>query len=313
MNMVDAAIPAVSSTNTLPEPFMTPSNQNRLGIALMCLGILLFALNDVMGKWLMSTYGVGQVLLLRSLAAILILVPFALKAGLGNILCAPRTGLQLARAFFGTVETACFYWAVTTLPLVSVMTYYLSAPLYVAAIAPFLLKERLARDQWLAVILGFAGVMLVLQPSAETLTLPAIIAIIGSILFACLMLSTRQLRDTSATSLIVWQTMGALVFGAVFAPFSWVPPTPRDFALLSLLGVVAMIAHVLVAQAFRLAPASIVAPFNYTLIVWAALFGWLFFGEWPNVWMAAGAIVIVAAGLYLLWREGQPSPQVDPP
>ena len=158
---------------------MNSASNNRLGIGLMCLGILLFALNDVMGKWLMSTYTVGQVLLLRSAAAILILVPFALKEGLGAILRAPRPGLQLARVAFGTLETACFYWAVATLPLVSVMTFYLSAPLYVAAIAPFLLKERLARDQWLAVILGFVGVLCVLQPSGETLTLPAIIAIVG--------------------------------------------------------------------------------------------------------------------------------------
>ncbi len=294
---------------------MTLINQNRLGIGLMCLGILLFALNDVMGKWLVATYTVGQVLLLRSLAAILILVPFILKEGVGTILNAPRPGLQLARVAFGTIETACFYWAVTTLPLVSVMTYYLSAPLYVAAIAPFLLRERLARDQWIAVVLGFIGVLMVLRPSAETLTLPAIVAIIGSLLYAGLMLSTRMLRGTSATSLIVWQTAGALVLGAVLAPFGWVQPTWRDFALLSMLGVVAMGAHVLVAQALRIAPAAVVSPFNYTLIVWAAIFGWLFFGEWPDGWMIAGAIVIVAAGLYLLSREGRtaPTPQVDPP
>jgi drug/metabolite transporter (DMT)-like permease len=294
---------------------MTPANQTRLGIGLMCLGILLFSLNDVMGKWLMSTYTVGQVLLLRSIAALLILAPFALKEGLGNILAAPNPGLQLLRVVFGTVETACFYWAVTTLPLVSVMTYYLAAPLYVAAIAPLLLGERLARDQWLAVILGFVGVLTVLRPSAETLTLPAGIAIFGSFLFAGLMLSTRQLRGTSATTLIVWQTAGALVFGAVLAPFGWVPPTARDFALLSLLGVVAMMAHVLVAQALRMVPAAVVSPFNYTLIVWAAVFGWLFFGEWPDVWLVVGAVVIVASGLYLLWREGRSEPLLneDPP
>jgi drug/metabolite transporter (DMT)-like permease len=294
---------------------LTPSDQTRLGIALMCLGILMFALNDVLGKWLMSTYTVGQVLLLRSAAAMLILAPFALREGLGNILRAPRPGLHLLRAALGTVETACFYWAVITLPLVSVMTFYLSAPLYVAAIAPFLLHERLARDQWLAFVLGFAGVLCVLQPSAETLTLPAIVAVVGSVLFAGLMLTTRQLRGASAATLIVWQTMGALVFGVALAPFGWVQPSLRDFALLALLGVVAMIAHVLVAQALRIAPAAVVAPFNYTLIVWAALFGWLFFGERPNPMMIFGAVVIVVSGLYLLWREGRGEPPLsdDPP
>ncbi len=289
----------------------SPSN-NRLGIGLMCLGILFFSLNDVMGKWLMGTYTVGQVLLLRSAAALVILAPFALKEGLGTILRAPRPGLQVARVAFGTLDTACFYWAVTTLPLVSVMTFYLAAPLYVAAIAPFLLKEKMARDQWIAVLIGFAGVLCVLQPSRETLTLPAIVAFTGGLFFAGLMLSTRQLRGTSATSLIVWQTAGALILGAILSPFSWVQPSWRDFALLSLLGVIAMCAHVMVAQALRIAPAAVVTPFNYTLIVWAAVFGWVFFGEWPSPLMIVGAIVIVAAGLYLLWREGRQNPGKEP-
>jgi drug/metabolite transporter (DMT)-like permease len=294
---------------------MPQDNQTRLGIGLMCLGVLMFALNDVMGKWLMATYTVGQVLLLRSAAAMIILAPFALREGLGAILRAPRPGLQVLRVVCGTLEVACFYWAVTTLPLVSVMTYYLAAPLYVAAVAPFLLKERLTRDRWLAVVLGFMGVIVVLQPSTETLTLPAIVAIVGSALYAGLMLTTRQLRGTSATSLIVWQTVGAFVFGAALAPFGWVEPTMRDFALLALLGVVAMAAHMLVAQSLRIAEAAVVAPFQYTLIVWAAIFGWLFFGEWPTGAMVFGAVVIVASGLYLLWREGQPQPPLteDPP
>jgi drug/metabolite transporter (DMT)-like permease len=279
------------------------SSNARAGIGLMCLGILLFALNDVMGKWLMSTYTVGQVLLLRSVAAMALLLPFAAKEGWGGILRPPQPGLNALRMAFGTLETACFYWAVAYLPLVSVMTYYLAAPLYVAAIAPFLLKERLDAGRWTAVLIGFAGVLMVLRPSAETLTGPALIAVVGSLLFAGLLLSTRLLKGASATTLIVWQTGGALVFGLMLAPFGWVQPSARDFALLGLLGVVAMMAHVMVAKALQLAPAAIVSPFQYTLIVWAALFGWLFFGEWPDNWMIAGAIVIVLSGLYLLWRE----------
>jgi drug/metabolite transporter (DMT)-like permease len=287
---------------------MTSPDQSRHGIGLMCLGILLFALNDVMGKWLMSTYTVGQVLALRSAAALLILVPFAFKEGWGNILSAQRPGLQIVRVVFATLEAACFYWAVAYISLVSVMTYYLAAPLYVAAIAPFLLKERMDISRWIAVLIGFCGVLMVLRPSAETLTVPALIAILGSILFAGLILSTRVLKGTSSVSLIVWQTMGALIFGVVLLPFGWVQPSLRDFVLLALLGVVAMLAHMLVAKALKLAPAAVVSPFQYTLIVWAALFGWLFFGEWPDNWMIAGAVIIVASGLYLLWREGQTKP-----
>ena len=274
----------------------------------MCLGILFFSLNDVMGKWLMSTYTVGQVLFLRSGAAMLVLLPFVFKEGFGNLVSAPNTGLQITRMAFGTLETACFYWAVAYLPLVSVMTYYLAAPLYVAAIAPFLLKERMDTSRWIAVLVGFAGVLMVLKPSAETLTAPALIAIIGSMLFAGLILSTRLLKGTPSLNLIVWQTMGALIFGALLLPFGWVQPSLRDFGLLSLLGLVAMLAHVLVAKALQIAPAAVVSPFQYTLIVWAVLFGWLIFDEWPDNWMIFGAVVIVASGLYLLWREGKTEP-----
>jgi drug/metabolite transporter (DMT)-like permease len=294
---------------------MTPPNRPRLGIGLMCLGILMFALNDVMGKWLMSTYTVGQLLLLRSAAALVILAPLALKEGLGDIARAPRPGLQLLRVACGTLDTACFYFAVAYLPLASVMTFYLAAPLYVAAAASLMMGERLSADRWLAIGVGFAGVLCVLQPSAATLTPPAIIGMLGGVFFAGLMLTTRQLRGTSATSLIVWQTAGALAAGAALSPFAWVTPTLVDFGLLSLLGVVAMAAHMLVAQAVRIAPAGVVSPFQYLLIVWAALFGWLFFGEWPDGWMIAGAVVIVASGLYLLWREARPQPPFidDPP
>ena len=138
----------------------------------MCLGILMFSLNDVMGKWLMATYTVGQVLALRSAAALLILLPFVFKEGWGQIIFAQNPSLQMLRVAFATLEAACFYWAVAYLPLVSVMTYYLAAPLYVAAVAPFLLHERMELSRWIAVLLGFCGVLMVLRPSTETLTLP---------------------------------------------------------------------------------------------------------------------------------------------
>jgi drug/metabolite transporter (DMT)-like permease len=284
-------------------------NSNRAGIGLMCLGILMFSLNDVMGKWLVATYSVGQILLIRSFAALLILSPLILKAGWQDLTALPNKPLQLLRVIFGTLEVAAFYWAVTSLSLVAVMTYYLAGPLYVAAIAPILLKEKLSRDQSIAIIIGFLGVLMVLRPSSDTLTLPAITAIVGSLLFAGLLITTRQLRGTSGTALIVWQVFGALIFGLIFAPFAWVQPSPSDFALLALLGVISMMAHVAVTQSLKLAPASVVSPFQYMLLVWATLFGWIFFKEWPDNWMIAGAAVIVASGLYLMWREREIKPQ----
>ena len=152
-----------------------------LGIAVMLFGIFLFALNDTIGKWLVATYSVGQVLLIRSLAALVILAPFVWRAGIARLLRIEQPKLQAMRVAFSTGEVYCFYMAVTYLPLADVMTFWMAAPIYVAALSPLSAggAGRLA-DAWLAIFIGFVGVIIALQPSAATLTMPAVISIIGS-------------------------------------------------------------------------------------------------------------------------------------
>jgi drug/metabolite transporter (DMT)-like permease len=272
------------------------------GIGLMLVGMLLFSLNDAMGKWLIATYSVGQVLLLRSVAALVVLSPMLLKRRIAWAL--PRQpGLHAIRITCSTLEVACFYWAVAYLPLADVMTYYLAGPIYVAAIAAIWLGETLDRRRLVTVGVGFAGVLIALRPSGAAITAPAAIALAGSLLFALLMITTRRLRSTSGATLVLGQILGALVFGLVASPFGWVQPTPRDFILLSLLGVVSMMAHVCVNRSLKLAPASVVAPYQYTLIIWAMVLGYLVFGDVVQIRTLIGAAVICAAGLALLACE----------
>jgi drug/metabolite transporter (DMT)-like permease len=269
----------------------------------MVAGIFLFAVNDVMGKWLVATYSVGQVLLIRSLAALLVLAPFILREGVGRVARPRRPGLHLLRVVFSTFEVAAFYWAVAYLPLADVMTFYLAGPIYVAALSVVLLGERLDRGRLLAVGVGFVGVLIALRPSPETLSLPALVTLAGSFSFALLMVTTRALRGTGGATLVTWQTVAALICGALLAPFGWVTPSALDFGLLALLGVVAMLAHVLVNRSLVLAPASVVAPYQYTLIVWAVVFGWFVFGDAPSPAMLTGSAIIVAAGLVIVRAE----------
>jgi drug/metabolite transporter (DMT)-like permease len=255
-----------------------------------------------MGKWLVATYSVGQVLLLRSAAALLVLLPVIWRTGL-SLRMPARRGLHALRITFSTLEVACFYWAVAYMPLADVMTYYLAGPIYVAAFAVFWLGESLDWRRIATIVAGFIGVLIVLRPSGATLTLPALVALAGSVFFALLMITTRKLKETSDATLVLGQILGALLFGCIASPFAWVPPTPRDFALLSLLGVVAMVAHVCVNRSLKLAPASIVAPYQYTLIVWAAVLGYLVFGDIVQATTLVGAAVICGAGLVLLLLE----------
>jgi drug/metabolite transporter (DMT)-like permease len=274
-----------------------------LGIGIMLLGIFLFVVNDVMGKWLVATYTVGQVLFIRSFAGLLMLTPMVRREGVSALLHPQRPRLQLFRVVLSTLEVASFYAAVAYLPLATVVTIYLAGPIYVTALAGPLLGEHIGWRRWCAVLVGFAGVVIALQPSAETLSAPSLIAIGGSMLFAVLMIVTRKLRGTSDAVLVTWQTVAALLFGAVLSPFGWVTPNLRDFGLLAMLGVVATVAHLCVNRALKLAPAAVVVPYQYTQIAWAVLLGWLVFGDVPQASVFIGSAIIVAAGLYIFLRE----------
>ena len=279
------------------------ANSAIAGIGLMVTGIALFSINDALGKWLLTTYSVGELLLVRSATALILLAPFVRQVGFAAFTRASRPGLQVARVLLSTLEVAMFFWAVSYLPLADTVTFYLAGPIYVTALSVILLGEKVGWHRWTAVIVGFAGVLLALRPTAASFTLPALIALTGSIFFAFLMIATRVLRETPNTVLIAGQIGGTLLFGVVIAPFGWITPSPRDFALLSLFGVLSIMALACVNYALKRAAASVVVPYQYTLIVWAILLGYVVFGDAPDVFTVSGAAVIILAGLYIFWRE----------
>lgn len=284
--------------------FLTSIARNGVIIALV--GMLLFALNDTMGKWLVATYSVGQVVLLRSVAALIVLAPFVWWMGWRPLFQVERPRMQASRAVISTFETMFFYAAVFYLPLADVMTYWLAAPIYIAALSPFLLGEHVGWRRWTAIAVGFLGVVVALQPSPEMFQSPAAaVSIIGTLFFAFLLISGRSLRNTPDTVLVFWQNLMGAVIGGAFALFDWVTPTARDLVLLGLLGVVAMTAHTMINRSLKLTDASVVAPLQYSLLFWAIVFGWLFFGDLPSAAMMLGAALIVASGLYIFFRETQ--------
>lgn len=275
----------------------------RLGMLVMLLAMFLFSLNDAMGKWLVATYSVGQVLLVRSAAALVILLPFVWYSGFSSLVSVERPWQQFARVVFSTAEVFCFYFAVSYLPLADVMTYWLAAPIYVAAMSPFLLGEKVGKVRWAAIALGFVGVLIALAPSGEVEPWAIVAAIIGTLAFALMVVTGRTLRGTPDKTLVTFQLLGSLAAGAVLAPAGWITPTAPDFALLAALGVVAMFAHICVNRAVKLADAAIVAPFQYTQLPWAILFGWVFFADIPRPMMLVGASIIILSGLIIYVRE----------
>lgn len=273
------------------------------GIGLMILGFLLFSLNDALGKYLAGTYSPGQILLFRSIFALLILAPFVLRRGYRELFEVERPPLQAFRLACATIDTFLFYWAVSVLPLADAMTYYLAGPIYVTVMAALFLGEPVRWRRWIAVLVGFAGVVVALQPSTASFGWYAWIALAGSIMYSIFVVTTRSLRRTPDIALAFWQFAVALVVGAVTAPIGWVQPTGGDVMLIGFLGILALAAIVCVNRSLKVAPASVVVPYQNTLIIWAVIFGYVFFGDVPSSGLLTGAAIIIAACLYIFFRE----------
>ena len=290
-------------------PVRTALAQDNLrGIFLMLLGIGLFAGGDAVGKLMASTYPAAEILLLRSVPPVLVLLPLLPRPWPRP---APRRlAAHLGRTLLSTAEVACFFVAVGRLPLAETLTFYLAGPLYVTALSALLLRERVGAARWAAVLAGFTGVLVALHPSPDSLNGASLIALAGSIAYAFLMILTRVLRDSREQVLTSWQFLGTLVFGAVafaagLVPSGWIVPPPRDLLLLGGGGLLSMLANLCIARSLRLAGASVVVPFQYTIILWAVINGWLFFNEVPHASTLAGAAIIVCAGLFIAAREAR--------
>lgn len=302
----------LSKVATLDKTASTARNLLVAGILLMLAGDFMFALNDAMGKWLVAGLGVGQVVFVRSIGAFLILGPMIARQGAGKLFDVERPWAQGLRVLFATLDTAFFYAAVVYLPLADVMSFYMAGPIYVAALSHLLLGEKVGWRRWLAILVGFCGVLIILNPSPENLSWATIFAFIGSLSFGLSIIMSRMLRGTTDTALVTWQTVGALVVGGVLALWDWRTPTAMDWGGMLLLGVVSCIAHLMITRALKLAPASTLAPLHYTLLLWAIVFGFFFFDDVPDTRVLTGSAIIVFAGLFIFHRQKVVETEVPP-
>ncbi|NVN85859.1 MAG: DMT family transporter [Rhodopseudomonas sp.] len=272
------------------------------GIVLMLAAMLLFSFGDALGKLVVARYSVGQLLLLRAIAGLIVLAPLIWhqRAAFRTL---DRPWLQLARVAISTLEVAAFFLAAAYLPLADVITYYLASALFVSLGSALFLREHIDLSRWIAILVGFGGVLIALQPSAQSVSWPALIALAASMLFAALLLITRFLRNTPDVVLASQQFVGTFAFGAVLAPSQWITPGLSDLSLFAIAGVVSVAALLCVNRSLRLAPASVVVPYQYSMIIWAVLFGYLVFGDVPSATTLVGVAIIIGAGLFIFLRE----------
>lgn len=283
-------------------------SDSRKGILFMLLGMSLFTLNDALGKWLVSTYPVAMLLAIRSLFGVMLLLPLIQREGWRRTFAVDRLPLHLVRVLCVSVEVACFYWAVRSLPLANVLTLYMAAPLVVTALSVPILREKVGWRRWAAVLVGFTGVVVVLNPTGDFALLPSLVAVTGSCIFSLGLVITRVLRESSSISLLAYQNFGTGLLGAAALPVTgFVMPGDgfwlSHFWLLGALGITSLAGHAAMNRSLQLSPASVVVPYQYVSILWAVLLDWIFWATAPTMRIGVGAALIIGSGLFVFYRE----------
>ena len=273
-----------------------------LGVVLYLAGVAMFAVNDALGKWLVKDYGVGQLMLLRTLGAGVVLAPLVLSLRV-KLIDPRRPALQVLRVLCAAADTFAFYYATRTMPLADVMTFYMAMPLIVIALSAPLLGEKVERFRWIAVLVGFVGVLIALRPTPHMLSWAAPIALFGAIAYALSQVITRDLRGIHWVPLVLWQFVGTGLVGAATIPWAWTTPSLFDLGLMFLVGMVAMICIICIVRALSFARAAVVAPLQYTGLLWAAILGWLIWRDAPSLPIIIGNAIIIGSGLYVAARD----------
>ncbi|CAK0751289.1 S-adenosylmethionine uptake transporter [uncultured Gammaproteobacteria bacterium] len=286
---------------------MKPSSAaTTLAIGLAVAGFALFTIMDTVIKWLSGSYSLTQIVFFNALFAMVTILTIAARSGGLAALRTRRPGLHLLRASLGLVGAFTGFYALGLMPLADFYAVIFSAPLFITALSGPLLGERVGWRRWLAVLVGFGGVLIMLHPDQGMVSWGAFGALAAALFYALAMLLARGMGgDEPAVTFAFYGNINALAICGLLLPFSYIPPDLADLGRAALAGAAGGVAVTCVLAAFRLAPAAVVAPFQYTQMVWGVLIGMTVFGDQPDLQLVAGAGIVITSGLYLLVHESR--------
>lgn len=296
---------------------MTPEQQHKdrlTGIALMCAAVFLFAGNDATAKFLNDFMPSLQVVWARYMSAFVLALVLLNPVKNPQVMRTTRPWLQLGRSALLVISTTMNFIALRYLQLDQSMAIMFCTPFLIALLGGPLLGEWIRWRRWTAIIVGFCGVLLVARPGAGGIHPAALLILASALCYAFYSISTRILSrsDSDKTTNFYSNLVGAALV-TLAVPFVWTPQSdPKVILLMCAMGLFSGLGHYLLIRAHRLAPASVLAPFIYSEIVWMIALGFLVFGDVPNRWTLAGVAVVIASGLYLLYRERVAGPRRTP-
>ncbi|MGF1593432.1 MAG: DMT family transporter [Kiloniellaceae bacterium] len=305
MAMAEPPLPAASApVSTAPPAAAAAAVSPARAILMMVASLVFFAAMDALVKDLGSRYPTLQVMFFRSLFAFIPIGLLIWHSGSLNSLRVNSLGGHLLRSLVGVGAMFCFFYAYSRMPLAEVVAISFAAPVFVVALSVPLLGERVGPYRWGAVLIGFVGVMVMLQPGPDLLRSIALVPLIGTLLFALAMIVLRKLgRTESSASVAFTFTLSCTLVSGVALPFVWTAPDLLDLAALIAVGLLGGVGQILMTAAFKHGDVAVIAPFEYTSMIWATLLGFVFWGEIPGLNIWAGVAIVMASGLFILFRE----------
>ncbi len=271
-----------------------------------------FSLVWVATKKLRHDIPATEIAFVRSFVGLLVLLPFFMKRG-RTIFRTQRPGLHVIRVICSTINSIALYYGVAHLPLAVATSLSFTRPLFMVVLAVVALGERVRWRRALATVVGFGGVLTILGPTSLIFNHAALVALIGAAAVAIALAVIRQqsIVDGSLT-MLAWYVVGTTILSAPFALLDWHAPSAMEWAYLVVIGLAATLGQFMLIRAFMFAEATVVNPIDYSQIVIGALLGYWLFNEVPSIWTGIGAVIIIAATLYILLREAKVKGETRP-
>jgi len=286
----------------------TGSTSNLVGIGFMVGGVFMLSIMDAIAKWLVEeNISPIQVLAVRSWIIISILILILFVRHEVSLLKTRRPLAHAFRGVFGFLSPFCFFLALKSLPLADATVVFFSSTFMLTAMSALIFKERVGIYRWGAVVTGFAGVLVAVNPQGDGEPFAYLLVLFSAFVYAILLLSGKRLAEQdSIISLVFSFNLMLGVISTLLLPLIWIPVSWSIVGIILLLSLFAIGGHYAATTAFSKAQVSAVAPFEYTALIWAALLGYLVWLDMPSLQVWIGAMIIVVSGLYVIYRESLP-------
>ena len=269
----------------------------------MFLSVCAFSIMDLIVKW-SEHYPLGQVLFFRGFFGLLFYFLIIPKERLSNFYYTTRPGLHFLRCMFGLIALLAIFVALRNLPLATVVSISFAAPIFTTIFSIFFLSEKVGLFRWLAVLVGFIGIIIITEPGFSSLNVYYIYPIIFCLGLSYVAIAIRQLSSTEPVWLISLNFSAAITLASFFTiPFGWVMPDINDLILLSLIGVFGGIANLWLSQSYKYSEVSLVTPLKYLALVFAIIFGFFIWGEIPTYKTLLGSLLVIISSIIIFRRE----------